>query len=53
MFGDYTTQQLIELRHLCHSMVARSATVQEAADALLIVQHIDEELARREQAKTA
>jgi hypothetical protein len=53
MFDDYTTTQLIALRHLCGDIVERAASAQEAADVLLILEYIDEELTMREHSKSA
>ena len=53
MFDDYTNKQLFELRSLCADIVERSDEVEKRADALLVLQHIDEELAMRDQKKSA
>lgn len=53
MFDEYTTNQLIELRALCADIIERTEGVEQRADALLILQGIEEELAMREYKKTA
>jgi hypothetical protein len=53
MFEDYTTNQLIELRRLCSDTVERTRDVAEAADALMVLEYIEEELMMRNQEKSA
>jgi hypothetical protein len=53
MFEDYTTQQLVELRHLCAETARRSHDIEQIADALLIMECIEEELVVRGQSKAA
>jgi hypothetical protein len=47
MFEDYTTKQLVELRHLCADTARHSNDVEQIADALLIIEYIEEELVVR------
>jgi len=47
-FDHYTTDQLVELRSLCADMVEETTDAQKRADALLLLKHIDKELAMRE-----
>lgn len=53
MFEDYTTQQLRNLRSLCADIAGQSDTVETRANALSVVEFIDEELMDREQKKSA
>lgn len=47
MFREYTTDQLTSLRQLSSSMITRCPTAKPAADVLLLLEHIDRELAAR------
>ncbi len=49
MIDDYSTPQLIELRNVCLEMVERAPNTKASADALLLLEQIDEVLASREQ----
>lgn len=53
MFDDYTTFQLIELRHRCADSIQGADDAQQRTAALLILKHIDEELAIRQQKQSA
>ncbi len=53
MFEGYTTNQLVELRVMCADIIERTDEIQKRADTLLILEHIDEELAMREFKKSA
>jgi hypothetical protein len=48
MFDGYTTDQLLELRSLCADTIELADDVEKRADILLLLEHIDEELAIRE-----
>jgi hypothetical protein len=48
MFEDYTINQLLALRSLCADTIERADEVQKRANALLLLEYIDEELAIRE-----
>jgi len=48
MFDNYTTKQLVELRSLCVDMILETEDAQQRMDALLLMKHIDQELAARE-----
>jgi hypothetical protein len=48
MFDEYTKTQLLELRRVCADTVERGSTTEELADALLLLDCIDQELATRE-----
>lgn len=47
MFDDYTTDQLVELRAMCADVIERAEDVEHRADALVVIEHIDQELAIR------
>jgi hypothetical protein len=53
MFDEYSTKKLVELRSLCADMVEETDGIQERADALLLLEHIDKELAMREMKQSA
>lgn len=53
MFEDYSTQQLLNLRSLCADLAGQGDTLESRADALSVVEFIDEELMDREQRKSA
>jgi hypothetical protein len=53
MFDDYTRNQLLELRNICLSTVERDSTKEETADALLLLEYIDQELVDRERLEAA
>lgn len=53
MFEDYTINQLLALRSLCADILERAGDVQQRADTLLVFECIDEELAMREQRRSA
>ena len=53
MFEDFTINQLIELRSFCADMIERANGLQNRADTLLLLEHIDQELTTREQKKSA
>jgi hypothetical protein len=53
MFDDYSTKQLDNLRLLCAESIERTDEVQERADALLLLQYIEDELAARVRRKSA
>ena len=48
MFDNYTTKQLVALRSLCVDMILETTDTQKRTDALLLMKHIDQELAARE-----
>jgi len=48
MLDSYTTNQLVTLRSLCADMIEETSDVQQRADALLLLEQIDKELALRE-----
>jgi hypothetical protein len=47
MLDDYTTNQLLELRLLCAGLIEQTEDIRKRADALLLIEYIDEELALR------
>lgn len=54
MFEDYTTEQLVTLRFMCAELVEKTHDLEQRADALLLMEYIEEELAlRAEQRKLA
>lgn len=53
MFDDYTTNQLVHLRALCADFIEQTDELEKRADAMLILQHIEEELAMRELRQSA
>jgi len=53
MFDDYTIEQLINLRLLCAAAIEKNEDIEQRADALLLLQYIEEELAIRLRRKTA
>jgi hypothetical protein len=53
MFEGYTNSQLLELRSLCADTIELADDVHKRADTLLLLEYIDEELAIREQKKSA
>ncbi len=53
MFEDYTTKQLVELRRLCADTARRASDVEQIADALLIMECIEEELVVRGRSEAA
>lgn len=53
MFDEYTMNQLVELRAMCADIIEQTGDIQKRADTLLILQHIEEELALREHKKSA
>ncbi len=53
MFDGYTTNQLVELRAMCAYIIEQTDEIQKRADTLIILENIDEELAMREQRKSA
>jgi hypothetical protein len=53
VFEDYTSKQLIELRSLCAELIERTAALEQRADALLILENIDRELALRGEKEAA
>jgi hypothetical protein len=56
MFDEYTTDQLIELRSFCSDVVDASGKAPytlKAKDVVLLIEHIDKELALRERQKAA
>ncbi len=53
MFDEHTTNELIELRKMFASVIANSAKTQETGDAIVIVEHIERELAIRKQLNAA
>jgi hypothetical protein len=48
MFENYTTARHVEFRSRCAEMILETNDNQERGDALLLLKHIDEELAMRE-----
>ncbi len=53
MFEDYNTHQLLALRSLCADLVEQTGDVRQRADTLLVFECVEEELAMREQKKSA
>ena len=54
MFDEYTTEQLVHLRLLCADAIERNEDIKQRADALLLLEYVEEELAlRAEQRKSA
>jgi hypothetical protein len=51
MFDDYTHAQLVELRLICIAMAEQGSSTEQRADALLLLEYIDQELAIRERRK--
>jgi len=51
LLEDYTTEQLLDLRHLCIDIVSENDGMWGKADAFLILRSIDEELTRRQQSR--
>jgi hypothetical protein len=47
MFEDYTTTQLVELRWRCADMLGETEDIEKRADTLLLLEHVEEELAMR------
>jgi hypothetical protein len=48
VFDYYTMKQLAELRSMCADGIERVENVQDRADTLLLIEHIDEELVLRD-----
>jgi hypothetical protein len=53
MFDEYTTDRLVELRSLWTVMIEEAEDIERRADALLLLERIDEELAIRDSKQAA
>jgi hypothetical protein len=53
MFDEYTTNHLIQLRSVCIDIIEQLDECEQRADTLLLLQHIDKELAMREYKQSA
>ena len=53
MFDNYTTRQLLELRSMCADTIEKSDDVQQRADTLLVLEHIEDELSMRQEKLSA
>ena len=49
MFADYTTLQLSELRSLCSDILSLTQENKKRSDSLIVIQHVERELALRQQ----
>jgi hypothetical protein len=53
MLDEYTTDKLVELRSLCTDLILETNDTQRRAETLLLMKHIDEELAMRKSRQAA
>jgi len=53
MLEYYSIKQLLSLRSICADTVERADEIEDRANALLMLEQLDEELSAREQKKSA